>query len=130
MLTPQELRLGNYVKVDNNIEKVFVITEDHISIEDSLTCYVKYSGVYGIPLNEEILAKCGFEKDSWMNPGFRKNLFSCHDLHIKFNQTTEKWNTGIEYLESTSWFDKHPQYLHQLQNLYFAITGNELEIKL
>jgi hypothetical protein len=76
-----------------------------------------------IPLTAELLEKCGFEKDG-IYPDGKSFVFN-----------------GKYYLTGT-WFKVHTscgtfkvlneniEYLHQLQNLIFALTGKELEIKL
>jgi hypothetical protein len=66
-----------------------------------------------IPLTPEILLKSGFEAfdDGWyILESFTWNIY---DKLIR-------WNS----------FQLKCQYLHQLQNLYFALTGEELEISL
>lgn len=69
-----------------------------------------------IPLTEEILLKCGFKRDSDL-----KN--SLCRFGIWFN---------IMNMEATYLSQKliKINYLHQLQNLYFALTGEELEINM
>jgi hypothetical protein len=67
-----------------------------------------------IPLTEELLLKCGFEKRVWGNVTYyNPNL----DLDRDFRVRGIDWNVQIKYL-------------HQLQNLFFALTGEELEVKL
>jgi len=86
-----------------------------------------------LPLTEEILIKSGFEKDG-------PNTYLHIDLEGKgvyfegaYLGAGEDWNfDGINICGD---FDecahvKLPQFVHQLQNLYFALTGNELLLKL
>ena len=69
-----------------------------------------------IPLTEEWLLKFGFKSKSY---GYGDSEW-------------KQWNNGKITLngfrETLSGVDC--EYIHQLQNLYFALTGEELEIKL
>ena len=68
-----------------------------------------------IELTEEILLKCVFIPCSIIDNHFNISgmcIWKCNDMFL-----CDK--NGI-----------HIKYLHQLQNLYFALTGEELEIKL
>ena len=79
-----------------------------------------------IPLTEEILLKCGFENKS----GSFVPTFICkqrRDLLVQvLNGCIFRIKTDMEYPTFVRYFD----YLHQLQNLYFAITGEELEVRI
>jgi hypothetical protein len=69
-----------------------------------------------ITLTEERLLRFGFESNSYQDR-YENNV-----IHIECNKTrgfTELW---IERMP-------HIKYVHQLQNLYFALTGQELELK-
>ena len=73
-----------------------------------------------IPLTEEWLLKFGFEKqhneddfDYWFKKGFCDDIFWEHSEGFCHNL-----NYGGEI-----------KYVHQLQNLYFALTGEELVLK-
>lgn len=78
---------------------------------------VPSSAANGIPLTQEILEKCGFELFPW---GWVKK--STKDFGIRLQVKSFSYEVS----------GNNPvplQYLHQLQNLYFALTGEELEIK-
>lgn len=70
-------------------------------------------GYNPIPLTEEWLLKFGFEK------------FTTKDVYPTFANNIFNWNNGILYLIGYG-FMNHCKYVHQLQNLYFALTGEEL----
>lgn len=89
----------------------------------SLTEYVDY--LYPIPLTEEWLLKFGFEPTrfqkephQWWNNG-----------KIEIGHTTKDDVMQYEYLSPTNTEMVDIPYVHQLQNLYFALTGEELEMK-
>lgn len=107
----KELRIGNLVNRDG---KNIVINSGY-EIDN-------YEGQYKpIPLTEEWLLKFGFEiklKLSGHN-GFYLNGFYI----IKSNYVFELLIEGSSVILSKI------KFVHQLQNLYFALTGQELTIK-
>jgi hypothetical protein len=73
-----------------------------------------------IPLTPEILEKCGFQKHE-VNEGIYITLW----LGILREVEQNVWR--IDRLDFPG---RDARYLHQLQNLYFALMRTELEIKL
>ena len=115
----KELRIGNYVEINAPIiDKNIRIDIYHISELKHNKNFFK-----PIPITEEILLKCGFYKTT-ENAG---NLI----CFKKGKYTIAKWiNNKWQFWINTISLYNLPQYLHQLQNLYFALTGKELEINL
>lgn len=124
----RELRIGN--KVQDNNGFIF----DVVSVFEDGTIYCDFKGNEGdvwefdnnnpcepILLSEEILLKCGF-----VRRGITSNNGSKLTLHHKDNM----FPNGRVYWNSWCISDSIPEHLHQLQNLYFALTGEELEINL
>jgi hypothetical protein len=103
-----ELRIGNLVydtKGDVNIINLEAMT---------YICKESLNQVKPIPLTDEWLLKFGFEKDgTW----FTKSGFGISIDNLKWQMKG--------YIAT---FDKC-LYVHQLQNLYFALTGKELTFK-
>jgi len=69
-----------------------------------------------IPLTEEWLLKFGFESNPY------EDRYEKGEIYVECNKTkgfTELWLSGFP----------HIKHVHQLQNLYFALTGEELIIK-
>ena len=76
-----------------------------------------------VPLTEEWLVKFGFE----MHRGgvsYDKNKLS-----IYLGDTILSGPNGRTYFNSWAILEYSPKYVHQLQNLYFALTGEELTPK-
>jgi len=145
----QDLRIGNLVYLYNPIHwgdfinevvevKVIsgVMTAKEKEIwKDSFGCLTLVSGknefnqfseyVKPIPITEEWLLKCGFEKKLWKV----KNsvYFELEKIEILLNDSYYK--KGVTYFKSCLLFEFHPKYVHQLQNLYYALTNNELILK-
>lgn len=76
-----------------------------------------------IPLTEEWLLKFGFRKI---------DAYNCYILNglLRYNVDNNKWfiETPDGPFESY-WVEVPLTYVHQLQNLYFALTGEELTVK-
>jgi hypothetical protein len=113
-----ELRIGNYLSLDNEIYKIKGINKNKIYFyykKSEWNCNIQ--SFDPILLDEEILLKCGFIKYNTqdINPTYANKLFN--------------WNDGILYLIGDG-FVNHIKYLHQLQNIYHALTNEELEINL
>lgn len=126
-----ELRLGNLIKKSNDpiwIEKFKgEITIVDISILEIIDSENKKNKIREridfyepISLTEEWLIKFGFKKfsDKWNNNTFRNKY-----LIIKQHKDHFTYLSGLGKLVKI-------KYIHKIQNLYFALTGNELEIKL
>lgn len=87
---------------------------------------VRLSDLSEIPLTEEWLIKFGFKKEDseW-------KLFPCFEIQIiVFNE--DSYN-GVMFYTRTIHVDytpiysgRHITYVHQLQNLYFSLVGDEL----
>ena len=124
MIRVNEIMIGNYIRdvwSDNGFFKVTELRKDKVFYGN---CFkAEYENIRPIPLTEDILLKCGFEKES-MNE--HTDYYNLHPLHIFYNVAN-----GFEYFHSQfgGKFIKITS-LHQLQNLYFALVGKELDVKL
>lgn len=75
---------------------------------------------FPIPLTEEWLVKLGFKKE---------NYFTYDNGLISISLPSEDpllWRNGRTYFNSWKICDA-PKYVHNLQNIYFALTDNELQ---
>lgn len=131
-----DLRIGNLVlNEDGGVCKLFNIHEGYINHKP-------------IPLTEEWLLKFGFTKNSQFDFDLYEvlkhkdeyNEFGYGSNEMQFAICLED---NIEFqIEHHRYFDnkrldpqnicipiRHIKYVHQLQNLYFALTGEELEVK-
>jgi hypothetical protein len=115
-----EFRIGNCV-LDNN-GNIREINIDILSfIQISTTTRLKIIGFEPIPLTEEWLLKFGFEKTEWDNFNSYR-LMICNNNYIIVLYSDGNCEVGDIITCKI-------EYLHQFQNLYFAITGEELKIK-
>jgi hypothetical protein len=129
-LSASELRLGNWIKTPNG--KPMCVKN---ILENSVNQKIDGDGVIGsyqlgnfepIPLSPDILEKCGWgksdEHEMGMNTLTKKNDGLYFDYHFK--------RFRMDFGEDDRIMMPHIKYLHQLQNLYFALTGEELTINL
>ncbi len=117
MIEAKELRIGNLV-ISPSLNEITVnarwILEQHQC--DLSNCeYLK-----PIPITEEWLLKFGFKKD---NHGFV--LHDKMSLSIHFSKELGFVPCWQDFVLSIKY---NLKYIHQLQNLYFALTQKELEI--
>ena len=78
-----------------------------------------------IKLTEEILLKCGFEKVK-----NKIDIFEKKRLRLFIGSRGQFLAYLIEEDTTSAHYINSYEYLHQLQNLYFALTGEELKINL
>jgi hypothetical protein len=127
MIKANELRVGSWVLYPHTQNELFHITEPR-QIE---LAYI----LLPIAITPEWLERCGFEKRLINNSFFEYHL-PCTPPHYRNEYKLRWWDA--ETFRSLEWvtvesgsIHKFPcAYLHQLQNLYFALTGEELNVKL
>lgn len=86
-----------------------------------------------IPLTKELLLKSGFECKYDFLPNVTNESLSiiCHGMTIDVFKGKEGWFIHVDDDSSMNvGYARGVQYLHQLQNLYFAFVGSEMEINL
>lgn len=126
MIQANELRIGNLVLQDGKMKSVNYIDAAFVYK------FVAFKGeefnadnLYAdrecdpIPLTEEILLKCGIEvKDGY-----------CEIDRIEFEWDSEN-GLMLDNISILINPYKRLHQLHQLQNLYFALTGQELTVNI
>lgn len=121
MINANELRIGNWVNrcPSDNPDEWLQGQVEHILPEMWGSELIE-----PIPLTPEVLLKCGWEdKGYYQNGRFRASFLN--DGSLKISLPTNGDDSGI----MRYYFDTYPKYLHQLQNLYFALTQTELTYK-
>jgi len=135
-----ELRIGNLIYHDDLIE--YDKYEIHIVDAESFYRIQKFPYSYmGIELTEEWLLKFGFEKTPHftVNNAIIKKIGRRKHLSIEYVGTPNEmvWlcymddenSEFIDDLVCVHNFDYDGKlHVHQLQNLYFALTGEELKL--
>lgn len=149
-MTVQELRIGNYVEESVlGVVTVSTIEPELIWVEsknmksshviESSYYHVDINSITPIPLTREWLLKFGFNSNSPC-----KDFEDCgmpyyakHGVLLFYNGNRLKhelcdymigygsMRSGKYHIAMIKWI----KYIHQLQNLYFALTGEELTVK-
>jgi hypothetical protein len=122
MIKESELRIGNYV-MDKVSGEWMIVDEIGENIGAILINRDKYPLPDGwcmefIPLSDEAFNKLGFSKKTcW---GLGDFIIGLDGEDFIYSEFTVIYN-GITKVKV--------KYVHQLQNLHYALTGEELEIK-
>lgn len=128
-MTPSELRIGNLLrdKVTGTELKVTGLTEKetviHV-IDRSRFPLPDGWESEPIPLTEEWLLKCGFEINRQTKE--ENNIWRCYSEEGFFE--VEQIGDGF-FLDDNDCYGTELNYVHRLQNLYFALVGEELIFK-
>lgn len=136
----QELRIGNYVLHEGKVRQVNEIGTkevnegicDYVGLDGLKTySWLEHKGsflVKPIPITKDWLEKFGFEKtDDYGDQIYyeKDDYYFCfdHDCFAFGRGTVKNIYSCLIYDETFF------QHVHQLQNLYFALTREELTIK-
>ena len=117
-MTANELRVGNSL-IDSRNNEIHVVSGNSIHS-------MQYTGsteiLKPIPLTEEWLLKFGFKYNSYSSYNLFINDFL---LVVSFEDYNCNVFIGVSYDDIDF---KHIKHVHQLQNLYFSLTGDELTL--
>lgn len=127
----RELRIGNWIFDD-------LKRESEVSNLSALSVEAKTSDGWttvfrpeGIPITEDLVIKCGFKFHSQTSEhGVTKDFFII--IGDRWGKI-ERWSCNglVEWKISLGDYRYTTIYsIHQLQNILYAISGNELELKL
>lgn len=147
-MKPTELTIGNIVKIDDEylgpIEGKVTSLNDKGEVELLLSVnkgHIRYfvcgsDDIFPIPITDELLLKIGFrkERDGYLHYSDHNDEFSIKfDLGYAFIEyanlcfnpedvTETNYGSSLEFPNTL--------HLHTLQNIWYLLTGKELEIKL
>jgi len=134
-MTTKELRIGNIIGWRDGLNglvvgPVYEIHADKIAISPPISegeytgqGFILISGIEGIPITDEWLIKLGF-KDGGSHDG-GTHSWRHPDLGFAFDGSSFYY-----YDDSDCMYCASADYIHQLQNFFFACEGEELEVKL
>lgn len=139
MIKPEDLRIGNWLQFEDKPVQVESIDPLRELPERNLKCSIQikewltdkhytYTGKWlnrfePLQLTPEWLENCGFVKDrnGWHLPNTQfsltDNLFPCWLDRML-------WPGGLPDFNNIQL-----QYVHQLQNMFYTLTGKEIQIK-
>ena len=122
-MNKNQIRSGNYLMLLGETRKVDCV----FNIPKRRDMYwVKCIGIIEtkiihfkpIPLTQEWLVNFGFINDNGTEyPNYKLSFYTC------------MWRDGKTNFCNNHGFIKYLKYVHELQNLFYAIEGKELELK-
>jgi hypothetical protein len=138
-----ELRLGNLVMYNNQIVKTtglhYGMFECGSPDDNNWMCTGRLSEVHPIELTEEILVKIGFKKERQLI----SNLFYLdyetdvdniirvkYVIYPKAPSLLKITTSQCGNYECFEFMKRGIRYLHELQNAYYCLTEQELEVNL
>lgn len=148
MIQASELRIGNYVFDDEGILSKIngmqpygysIRCDEEEGCELLIDLYpqdgtikkgfaVDINLCNPIPLTEEWLEKFGFKE--YKDFGYKTNQFDLIPLQgFSYNLASKKVRIMQTGNSNSHWLKNEVQYVHTLQNLYFALTAEELKLK-
>lgn len=143
MIQANELRLGNWVQITDKLkseieEEGYIKNEFQITSsfnkDDDIQIYNPYEIIYEyfiaeqiepIPITEDWLLRFGFEASS-IHDNYKLGEIEISSSMRKIT-TNERYNFYLDG-EIPESMKIRIQYIHQLQNLFFALTGTELTL--
>lgn len=129
MITANELRIGNWVQFKDNLYQIDVVSKHFpfLNTDEFGVGVVHYNNMQPIPLTPEVLEKCGLKRHKCGISG--ADMWQGMDGWSIDNHFFSGWlfrGNGKE-LKLVGYYNSEIKYIHQLQNLYFALTGEELQ---
>jgi hypothetical protein len=127
-----ELRIGNYISPLG----MGITVVEGLCIWDGLIHSSNFAerGIEDfepIPLTEEWLLKFGFEDvdlnmsgSNWLVKE-QKGIWR-QAIRIAYSERSDEWSLTLECVSPPTLSISRLKYVHQLQNLYFALTGEEI----
>ena len=131
MIDPSELRVGNYIlhKASVRILPVKCTLQHFELFAKGLT-----KDAFPIALKPDILQKCGFEENKkyYQYPDAREFILALPVMGNNKNEIYAYINTNKESYARATVNDlvisNNFHNLHQLQNIYYALVGKELDV--
>lgn len=138
MIDPKELRIGNYIASGKeftnlsiigkvleigNVEREF--EQVYCECEESFEWFFR-DDYCGIPITEEWLIKLGFNE---VDPVFNEQIEHAYEIPSWGRVCIMDGKLVSEEYYFLDGMNAEIKYVHQLQNLYFALTSQELTIQ-
>lgn len=129
MIQAHELRIGNYILMNGQLQQVFMINQQTAQVNfssvdsngqatDGEGCTL--ANAQPVPLTEDILQQCRFVYHDYFK--FWQLITGTGDLRSEMD--IDRDFNIIDFMRRP--FVKKVSSLHQLQNIYFMLLGKEL----
>lgn len=139
----KELRIGNFVTYDNKHNIPIEIRGLHTEgVDTGYRKLLNYDQIFPIPLTEEWLLKFGFKIERWKRIGHLDKIEIIEGyvfdniwcfIPYKHNRLRFFGRRVLRDVEKDLWIFEGREgchvYVHQFQNLMFALTCEEITIK-
>lgn len=126
MIDAKELRIGNYIQLRDKHVMVGGIPNMYKLLIPGEQYAVEVEEFDPIPLTEELLLKCGITEAYSDSKGYIYSINEVKFLRCFFDIPS----FFIETKGDDDLFNRPIESLHQLQNLYFDLTGKDLDVEL
>lgn len=138
MIKANELRPLNYIFYQDEIIQIDAIKKSIASVQEKhdyeIEMWVPLINCKPIPIMPDILEKAGFV--DYPEGYDDKEMVQYQTMYLGKNKTSQiayidnKFYVSGQYDPDFYGVQAEVKYLHQLQNLYYALTGEELKISL
>lgn len=145
MIRPAELRLNNLVSTHMGIGAIQQLRENYARVcvqdDNQVSRILDYDMLEGIPLTPEWLEGLGFFRNDSIITTYNRTLSEgrffkqlslsiCDDKGMgEYYVMYRDGHTRFRNEDDVVTLTRDTRCVHQLQNLYHALTGNELEVK-
>ena len=123
-----ELRIGNYIRHEDK-NGAFTVEVIGITPKGATVKYgpgvstITQEEITPVPLTKQTLLRCGFSE-----VGIYENVLHRGDYRVYLD--AEAKDGLLKYETDDYHLEVEVKSVHQLQNLYFALTGSELPVAL
>ena len=134
-----DVMLNNWVEYDGKYYQISALSEEYpfLNTDAFGVGVVTYRNIKGIPLTDDILLKAGFEKRNTRQPTYRLDTIELTNVEFWDEDSDgnefsfKEWKLSELYHSDLFYYKSFPSinYLHQLQNLFKSLTGNDLKIE-
>ena len=133
-MNANELRIGNLVQWSGNIHEINAIDEHYFAVrkKNLQNMWLSLNVCFPIDISENLLLKLGFIKHeitgSYIKtPTGTSNGYGLR-FHTQYPNTKKMFNsvTEVSYFEQQLYVRNGMKHVHQLQNLYFSLCGEDL----
>lgn len=118
-----KLRIGNLIQRGDILPIETVTGINKNKIDTDFTNWLPIEHFTPIPITEELFVRLGFEQNK-----NKIRIFNLDRLRIGFGENNSMAYLIEEDTENCHYIPVTINYVHQLQNLYFALTGTELTL--
>lgn len=125
-MKPEELRIGNIT--EQGTIKTFYEYGIHVGLG---ICFI-FKELDPVEITKEWLLKLGFKKRNikWFDKSISKNIYEYKGYCVEFIDENYKvlFELKLNDIVRQSNYIANIKHVHQLQNLYYALTEQELKI--